>query len=67
MTPRTTHLAAVLAFLVGLLILQLWLLEGALELALGGTRGGLVPVVAVSGLCFLGAWGLVRTIGGRAS
>ena len=66
MTLRTTRLAVVLAFLVGLLILQLWLLGGALELALGGTRGTLVPVVAVSGLCFLCAWGLVRTIGGGA-
>ena len=63
MTPRTTRLAAVLAFLVGLLILQLWLLGGALELALGGTRGALVPIMAVSGLCFLCAWGLLRTIG----
>jgi len=67
MTARTTRLAAVLAFVVGLLVLQLWLLEGALELALGGSRGGLLPIVAVSGLCFLGAWGLVRTIGRRTS
>ena len=63
MTPRTTRLAAVLAFLAGLLILQLWLLGGALDLALGGTRSGLIPIVAVSGLCFLSAWGLLRMIG----
>ena len=63
MTPRTTRLAAVLAFLVGLLIFQLWLLGGALDLALGGTRGGLIPIIAVSGLCFLCAWGLLRMIG----
>ena len=62
MTPRTTRLAAVLAFLVGLLVFQLWLLGGALELALGGTRGVLVPIVAVSGLCLLCAWGLLRMI-----
>ena len=67
MTPQTTRLAAVLAFLVVLLILQLWLLGGALELALGGTRGALVPIVAVSGLCFLSAWGLLRTIAGRST
>ena len=63
MTPRQTRVAAVLAFLVGLLILQLWLLGGALDLALGGTRGGLIPIIAVSGLCFLCAWGLWRMIG----
>ena len=62
MTPRTTRLAAVLAFLVGLLVFQLWLLEGALELALGGTGGALIPVVVVSGLCFGCAWALVRMI-----
>ena len=67
MTARTTRLAAVLAFLIGLLVFQLWLLGGALELALGGTRSTLVPVIAVSGLCFLCAWGLLRTIGGRAA
>ena len=66
MTPRTTRLAAVLAFLVGLLVFQLWLLGGALELALGGTPGVLVPIVAVSGLCFLCAWGLLRMIEGSA-
>ena len=53
MTPHTTRLAAVLSFLVGLLIFQLWLLGGALDLALGGPRGGLIPIIAVSGLCFL--------------
>ena len=63
MTPRTTRLAAVLAFLAGLLILQLWLLGGALDLGLGGTRSGLMPIVAVSGLCFLCAWGLWRMVG----
>ena len=63
MTPRTTRLAAVLAFLVGLLIFQLWLLGGALDLALGGPPSGLIPIVAVSGLCFLSAWGLLRMIG----
>ena len=62
MTPRTTRLAAVLAFLVGLLIFQLWLLGGALELALGGTPGALVPIMVVSGLCFACAWGLLRMI-----
>ena len=67
MTARTTRLAAVLAFLIGLLIFQLWLLGGALELALGGTRSTLVPVVVVSGLCFLCAWGLMRMIGERAA
>lgn len=67
MTPRTTRLAAVLAFLVGLLILQLWLLGGALDLALGGTRGALIPIVVVSGVCFLCAWGLLRTIEGGAA
>lgn len=67
MTPRTTRLALVLAFLVGLLVLQLWLLAGALELGLGGTPGALVPITVVSGLCFVCAWGLLRTIWGRAA
>ena len=67
MTPRTTRLALVLAFLIGLLVFQLWLLGGALELALGGTPGALVPIVAVSGLCFLCAWGLLRMIEEGAS
>ena len=67
MTPRTTRLATVIAFLVGLLVLQLWLLGGALELALAGTRAALIPIVAVSGLCFLCAWGLQRMIDGGAA
>ena len=62
MTLRTTRLSVVLAFVVALLILQLWLLEGALELALGGTGGALIPVVVVSGFCFGCAWALVRMI-----
>ncbi|MBI3636254.1 MAG: hypothetical protein HY216_08580 [Candidatus Rokubacteria bacterium] len=62
MTPRTTRLAAVLAFLVGLLVFQLWLLGGALELTAGGTGGVLAPIVVVSGLCFGCAWGLLRMI-----
>jgi len=67
MTARTTRLALVLAFLIGLLVFQLWLLGGALELALGGTPGALVPIMVLSGLCFVCAWGLLRTIRGSAA
>jgi len=53
----------VLAFLIGLLLLQLWLLAGALEIALGGGGSTLVPVIVVSGLCFLASYGLSRVLG----
>ena len=67
MTGRTTRLALVLGFLIGLLVFQLWLLSGALELVLGGTHGALVPIMVVSGLCFVCAWGLLRTMGRGAA
>lgn len=66
---RITRLYLALAFVIGLLLLQLWLLAGALELALSTEHALLIPVIGVSGLCFLAAWALLRAIGhgsGRA-
>lgn len=60
---RHAPLSSVLAFLIGLLMIQLWLLSGALEVALGGDHEMLAPVIGVSGLCSLAAWGLLRLTG----
>ncbi|MGH7410664.1 MAG: DUF6755 family protein [Candidatus Methylomirabilis sp.] len=59
---RITRLYMALAFVIGLLLLQLWLLAGALELALSTEHALLIPVIGMSGLCFLAAWALLRAI-----
>ena len=52
-----------LAFVIGLLLLQLWLLAGTMELALSTAHGLSIPAIGVSGLCFLGALALLRAVG----
>lgn len=59
---RDTVLSLVTAFVIVLLLVQLWLLVGAVEGALGGESGITLPATLVSGLCFLGAWWLWRTL-----
>jgi hypothetical protein len=49
------------AFLITILLLQIWLLSGAIEAALGSRSGGLAAA-GVSGVCCLGAWGLFRML-----
>jgi hypothetical protein len=62
-TPqRDTTLSLVTAFVVILLLLQLWLLVDALEGSLGGEGAIAFPATLVSGLCFLGAWQLRRML-----
>jgi len=55
---RDTTLSLVTAFVVILLLLQLWLLVGTLEGSLDGEGTIAFPATLVSGLCFLGAWQL---------
>jgi uncharacterized membrane protein YhiD involved in acid resistance len=56
-TPTST----VLAFLIAILLLQIWLLSSAIEAAQGPRPGGLAAAV-VSGVCFLGAWSFFRML-----
>jgi F0F1-type ATP synthase assembly protein I len=55
---RDTVLSLVTAFVVALLLLQLWLLTGAIEGAMGGEGTILLPATFASGFCFIGAWRL---------
>jgi len=55
---RNTVLSLVTAFVVTLLLVQLWLLTGAVEGAMGGEGTILLPATFASGLCFIGAWRL---------
>jgi Family of unknown function (DUF6755) len=55
---RNTALALVMAFVIVLLLVQLWLLLGAVEGALGGEGAIIFPATFASGLCFVGAWRL---------
>lgn len=59
---RDTALSLVTAFVVVFLLVQLWLLVGAVEGALAGEGGIILPATLASGLCFLGAWWLWRTL-----
>ena len=59
---RSARLSSVLAFVVGLLLFQLWLMSSALEVTLSGDSTALLPVILVSGLCGAAAWGLWRVI-----
>jgi len=59
---RDTTLSLVTAFMVILLLLQLWLLVGSLEGSLNGEGTIAFPATLVSGLCFLGAWQLRRLL-----
>jgi hypothetical protein len=59
---RNTVLSLVMAFVIVLLLVQLWLLVGALEGSLGGEGAIIFPATLASGLCFLGAWQLLRML-----
>jgi hypothetical protein len=59
---RNTVLALVMAFVIVLLLVQLWLLVQAIEGASKGERAIVFPVTLVSSLCFVGAWRLWRTL-----
>jgi hypothetical protein len=59
---RDTALSLVTAFVVVLLLVQLWLLVGTLEGSLGGEGTIAFPATLASGLCFLSAWQLWRML-----
>jgi hypothetical protein len=59
---RHTVLALVMAFVSVLLLVQLWLLVQAIEGTAKGESTIVFPVTLTSGLCFLGAWRLWRTL-----
>ena len=59
---RNTVLSLVTAFVIVLLLVQLWLLVGAVEGALGGEGAIAFPASLASGLCFLGVWQLWRRV-----
>jgi hypothetical protein len=59
---RNTVLALVMAFVVALLLIQLWLLVGAVEGVLRAEGTIAFPATLVSGLCFLGVWQLGRRL-----
>ena len=59
---HNTVLSLVTAFVIVLLLVQLWLLVGAVEGALGGEGAIAFPASLASGLCFLGVWQLWRRV-----
>ena len=59
---HNTVLSLVTAFVIVLLLVQFWLLVGAVEGALGGEGAIACPASLASGLCFLGVWQLWRRL-----
>jgi hypothetical protein len=59
---RRTVVDAAIAFLIILLIVQMWLLTATLEAYLAGNTGAALPGVIVSLLLFLGCFGLYRFV-----
>jgi len=59
---RNTILSLVMAFVVVLLLVQLWLLVEAVEGDRSGGDSITVPATLISGLCFLGAGWLWRML-----
>ena len=57
---RTTIVNGMLAFVVMLVILQLWLLTATMNAYLGGDTSVIVPAAAASGFCLLLNLGLLR-------
>ena len=57
---RTTIVTGMLAFVVMLVILQLWLLTATMNAYLGGDTSVVVPAVAASVFCLLLNLGLLR-------
>lgn len=59
---RNTTLSLVMAFVIVLLLVQLWLLVEAVEGYLSGAGTIAVPAAFASGLCSLGTWWLWRVL-----
>jgi len=59
---RRTVVDAAVAFLVILLIVQMWLLTATLEAYLAGNTDAAIPGAAVSFVLFLGCFGLYRFV-----
>jgi hypothetical protein len=59
---RGTVLSLVTAFVIVLLLVQLWLLVGAVEGYVGGEGAFTFPATLASGLCFVGVWQLWRRL-----
>lgn len=59
---RDIALSLGMAFVIVLLLVQLWLLVAALEGFLGGDETIAVPATMASAVCFLGAWRLWATL-----
>jgi hypothetical protein len=57
---RTTIIHGMLAFVVVLVILQLWLLTATMNAYLGGDQSVIWPAAAGSAVCFLLNAGLLR-------
>jgi len=60
---RTTIVYGMLAFVLIVLILQLWLLTATMNAYLGRDETVIVPATVVSGLCLLLNVGLLRYLG----
>ena len=59
---RNSILSIVMAFLVVILLVQLWLLVGALEAYAAGQNLIGLPVALASGLCLIASVWLVRAV-----
>ena len=59
---RSAVLAMVTAFVVVLLLIQLWLLVETIEGHLGGVSSIVAPATFASGVCFMAAAWLWRTM-----
>jgi hypothetical protein len=57
---RTTVVHGMLAFVIMLVILQLWLLTATMNAYLGGDESVVVPAAAASAFCLLLNAGLLR-------
>jgi hypothetical protein len=60
---RTTIIYGMLAFVLIIVILQLWLLTATMNAYLGGDRSVVLPAAAVSLVCCLLNVGLLRYVG----
>jgi len=60
---RTTIVYGMLAFVLTIVILQLWLITATMNAYLGGDHSVIVPAAAVSLLCCLLNVGLLRYVG----
>jgi hypothetical protein len=65
-SQRQTLLSLITAFVIILLLIQLWLLIHLVEETLRGDSSIMLPAVLISGLCSLGAGSLWRTLSYRS-